>query len=745
MESVLPAQPLGLRAVPDTTVPITPGPATVVPTPAVPALAGTTPARDARRGHDPTRSLRRGLNTACAVGLVALLVFRWANREAGIDTEGLTNAAIGIGLGVTGALLTSRLPRNPLGWLFLVGSLCQAVTGVGREWTVFGAVTSPEPLPGIVWSAWLSGVAQPVTLATLPLVLLHFPDGRLASRRWRPVRWLALAVGALMMALSAVTPGPFTPQLPQITNPLGLVDSATAVMGPAWDVASVLTMATIALAAASLIWRWRHASETVRQQIRWITLTGTLMAAELIYDFLPFSSTRVADIVGPLALVIFSGSIGYAVLRHHLWDLDVLVNLSLVYALLTLVAAVVFVLGVALAGGLIDNVALLWPVTVAIGVVAIVLVPLRHGVQTVTDWLLYGQRRDPQQMLVALSRRLDATDAADATEHVLRDAVDAIAAAFLRLDHVSIEAGEAMVATGTARTAPVRLPLVFNGVDVGVLEVAARPGSPLQGRSLASMREVADQLAPIVHGVTVTAAITRMRHDVVTAREEERRRLRRDIHDGLGPSLAAIALRLQGAESLVDRQPDAAKAVLTQLSGEVGQIIDDIRRLVYNLQPPVLDALGLAPAVRQLALTFSHPGPDPTSTRHLQVTVEAPEHLGDLPAAAEVTAYRIVGEALANVSHHSHATQAVVTLHRAPAGLVITVDDNGGGMPDRAGLGVGTLSMIERATAMGGECVRTPSPLGGVQVRAVLPVGVPATNPPLVNPRTLTGGGHDDD
>jgi signal transduction histidine kinase len=208
----------------------------------------------------------------------------------------------------------------------------------------------------------------------------------------------------------------------------------------------------------------------------------------------------------------------------------------------------------------------------------------------------------------------------------------------------------------------------------------------------------------------------------VTAREEERRRLRRDLHDGLGPALAGMALRAEAAGELVSRDPDVASRMLDDLRQEARGALADIRRLVYELRPPALDELGLVGAVRQQAerLTGSaEPGADAGATP--TITVRAPDRLPELPAAVEVAAYRIAAEALANVVSHSGARDCEVRFSH-DGGLIVEVEDDGRGVPVDSRAGVGLTSMRERAAELGGTVEIAPGAVGGTRVRAWLPL-----------------------
>jgi two-component system, NarL family, sensor kinase len=265
---------------------------------------------------------------------------------------------------------------------------------------------------------------------------------------------------------------------------------------------------------------------------------------------------------------------------------------------------------------------------------------------------------------------------------------------------------------------PLRLPLAYQGQPVG--ELVLGPRTPGEGFSTADRRvlaELATQAGVAVHAIRLTAELQRSRAHLVTAREEERRRLRRDLHDGLGPTLAGIVLGLETAGNLLDGQPpaDQTRALLERLRDETQGAIAGIRRLVYGLRPPALDDLGLVPALQTQAATLGH-GPD-----RMVVSVEADGDLSVLPAAVEVAAYRIVLEAVTNATRHAKARHCQVRLQRDGA-LLVEVRDDGIGLAPSWRAGVGLTSMRERAVELGGTLHVEPAPAGGTVVTATLPV-----------------------
>jgi signal transduction histidine kinase len=270
------------------------------------------------------------------------------------------------------------------------------------------------------------------------------------------------------------------------------------------------------------------------------------------------------------------------------------------------------------------------------------------------------------------------------------------------------------------------IPLALRGTTAGLLFVAQRTAKErFNERDLALLHDLARPIAVVAHAAELTRDLQRSRESLILAREEERRRIRRDLHDGLGPALAGIAFSLDAARNTMASDPQAAAVTLAELKSEVQTSIADVRRLVYDLRPPALDQLGLVPALQQYAARLAE-------RAALDITVSAPP-LPPLPAAVEVAAYRIVTEALTNVARHSGASRTSVSFTVSQASLRVEVADDGVGLPSpRIGrdgdggpggdAGLGLAAMAERAAELGGTCSATALPCGTAVV-AVLPLG----------------------
>jgi signal transduction histidine kinase len=330
------------------------------------------------------------------------------------------------------------------------------------------------------------------------------------------------------------------------------------------------------------------------------------------------------------------------------------------------------------------------------------------------DRLLYGERDDPYAVLSRLGQRLEVSLA---PEVALSTIVETVAQA-LKLPYAGIfldQDGESVMRAeyGEPVDEPITLPLAHQTDPVGRLVLAPRsPGEAFSPADERLLEDLARQAGVAAHAVRLNADLQRSRERLVTAREEERRRLRRDLHDGLGTQLAGLNVQTGVLRNLIPRDPAAADELVVELRGELRAAIADIRRLVHDLRPPALDELGLESALRRLAERYGE---------GLRVRVETPERLPSLPAAVEVAVYRISQEALTNVVRHARAKGCVVRL-TVNGGVGLEITDDGIGLPEERAAGVGLVSMRERAAELGGKYAVDRIPAGGTRVLVWLPL-----------------------
>ena len=586
--------------------------------------------------------------------------------------------------------------------------------------------------------------------------MLVFPDGRLPSRRWRIVMWTAVLGAALRVLADAFTPGPLRTHL-YVENPFGVsaaigggfttydLFAASTVLGT-----TLLLLSSIA-ALVSLIVRLRRTRGDERQQLKWFlfaavpaTVCLNLILFHSMVDaytmnftsnevwILPWVNFDYILYVAVFALLVVPVCTYIAILRYHLYDIDVVINRTLVYGALTACVVGVYVLAVGSLGTLFQARGNLVISLLATGLVAVLFQPLRSRLQRGVNRMMYGERDDPYAVISRLGRRLEATLA---PESVLPTIAETIAQA-LKLPYAAIllKEGEGFltaVAFGSPTGEPEVLPLMYQREEIGRLVLSPRaPGEEFSSADRSLLEDLARQAEVAVHAIRLTSELQRSRERLVTTREEERRRLRRDLHDGIGPTLTGLALQLNAVRKLVGSKPGDAEKTLARLEQRTEDTLAEMRRLIYGLRPPALDDLGLIPSIRQQAQSQGM-ADLPTSTKTNKrwengplFSVEVPEELPPLPAAVEVACYRIVQEALTNVARHAHATSCLVRLSvdRDADMLEVEITDDGVGIPEHRVVGVGLSSMRERAEELGGTLAVEPRPEGGTRVLARLPL-----------------------
>ncbi|HEX6387412.1 MAG TPA: GAF domain-containing sensor histidine kinase [Anaerolineae bacterium] len=575
-----------------------------------------------------------------------------------------------------------------------------------------------------VWR-WLLGLVVYLALVTGMTTLFIFPDGRFTPRwlRFPVLAWAILHLPAWLLPASPLA----VPNWPA-----------------GWQLLMLLTGA--GLGTWAQFNRYRHVSdEAQKQQTRWAALGLLAALAGPFFYFIPFvilpavvvpqvpnlfrQRLGLAFFTLPVYLrfagltafrlltLLFPISFAVAILRHRLWQIDFLINRTLVYTGLTGLVVGLYVLVVGGLGVLLpvpDNTIL---AVTATGLVAVLFQPVRARLQGRVNRLMYGERDDPMTVLGRLGQKLEATAEPEALLPALVENVGQ--ALKLPYTAVAIRQEEGFVAT--AAYEPVSftweaevLPLTYRSELVGQLLAAPRsPGeafTPLERRLLAT---IARQAGTAVYAVKLTADLRHSQARLMAARAAERQRLRRDLHDGLGPALASLSLKIDAAHNYLNHEPDMTGQLLQEFKQQTQAIIGDIRHIVNDLRPPALDQLGLVSALREYI--SMHNGCD-----GLQITMDAPAALPLLPAAVEVAAYHIALEAITNVVHHASASTCTLTL-RLNDGLELDVRDDGRGLPATDESGVGLSSMRERAAELGGTLLVESLAGSGTVVRAHLP------------------------
>jgi signal transduction histidine kinase len=608
----------------------------------------------------------------------------------------------------------------------LAASLALILTGINfSPATYVLAIVSGPTSP---WGMLITCL-QVVSWGSLAFSLAQFPDGRFVPG-W--TRWLALGYLVCQLPLSIPENWSFTPE----------EWSALLLAAPIIVVEVVLLCAQV--------YRYRLVSSAVqRQQTKWVLFAFLVVIPIDVANILPALVFPALHQPGPAhtLYVLFSEvtlptlvpliplTVGFAMLRYRLWDVDVLINRTLVYGLLTACVIGLYLLVVVGLGTLLSTLGNLFFSLLATAIIAVLFQPLREQLQRAVNHLMFGERDDPYRILLRLGQRLETTLA---PETVLPTIVETVAQA-LKLPFVGItckphdEASGPLLAAsyGSAQDHEprLRISLIYQQEALGELILAPRgPGESFTEQEQHLLRDLARQVSVAVHAAHLTADLQhltldlqRSRERLVVTREEERRRLRRDLHDGLGPRLASLTLKLETARNRLAHDT-LADPLLSDLIARTQEAVADVRHLVNALRPPALDELGLLPALHEHILQYSDLG-----NQAIHISLEVPGSLPPLPAAVEVALFRIAQEALTNVVRHAQASRCGMSLalHESEQVLELAVMDNGRGLPPIRGTGVGLASMRERAEELGGTWEIESLPNGGTAVRVRLPCLLP--------------------
>jgi len=563
----------------------------------------------------------------------------------------------------------------------------------------------------------------PGSVAVLTLILFAvFPDGRFVPR-W--TRWVALT--ALLTIPPIVFWSLLYSQPPfDFSQPLVLITTVLIV---------ALMMAGWISIFYAQVYRYRRVSTPQqRQQTKWAvygmsTSFGLQMILTIpwIYSYnLPSGSLlppwqTVSTILYSLWIAILPVTLTIAVMRYRLYDIDIIINRTLVYGALTAIVIAIYGLIVGLVGAILHAQGNLLITLLATGLIAVLFQPLREQLQHTVNRLFYGERDNPIEALSLLGKQMEVALPSD---QVLPALVRTIAQT-LKLPYVGItQKGQPDISFGRQTENSVSFPFTFQGETTGVLHASPRsPGESFSSAETNLLQNLARQAGAAVRNSQLTADLQRSRQILVTAREEERHRLRRDLHDGIGPTMASLTLKLDAAKDLVSSglesgnndELEEAVQLLDKLKIQTQETVQNIRHIVHTLRPPSLDVLGLVPALQ------AHFGQVATPrSLNIQMTT-APVSFPRLSAAVEVAAYWIVLEAVTNVINHAHAGLCEVFLTLEKSKLKMEIKDDGIGLPMARKHGIGLESMRERAEELGGR-FELLSSSHGARVCAEIPV-----------------------
>jgi signal transduction histidine kinase len=601
---------------------------------------------------------------------------------------------VGFMWAAAGAVVVRARPRHTLGWVLLgVGAVTQL--SIAEE-ALRRAGWAPETLFGhLLTVAGGSGIFM--MLGLLPLL---YPTGRLPSRRWRPLAAVVMigAIAQMLQWLMSRLAGWRWPFDSGQASQAHLVD---------WLPFAVFALGTVAGWVLCGV-RIARAGPPVRQQL--VLLLVAVMAPMVLGPAL--GDSGVAQWVNALALMLLPAAIAIGIFRYRMLGIEVILRRGLVYAALTACVVTTYALvtwaGGAHLGG--DTI----PSMLAAALVAVGLLPLRSAAQRLVDRLLYGRRGDPLTAVSELGSMVAAAEPAALADQLVVGVREAVRAAGVRIDRPD---GLLVAVAGTVDDDPaaVRVPLSAGGEDVGVLVVGPRtPGTPYTRDDERLLHALGVQVAVALHAVNSATELERQRDRVIAVRKEERDRLRRDLHDGLGPSLTGIGLGLRAVDDAASAADTIRVRELTDvIRAEVRRTVLDVRRILDDLRPAQVEERGLAAALED-AFGDHHAPP------HVTVSATA---LPTLPDDVEDAAFRVALEATNNALRHAGARHVRVRVSAESGRLLVVVADDGSGLPADVTEGIGFASMRARAAAVGGTVEISRG--AGTAVRLVVPLRQP--------------------
>jgi signal transduction histidine kinase len=632
--------------------------------------------------------------------------------------------AVNIPVPLLGILIASRRPRNPIGWVYLGASFALGVAIFGQLYAIHVLLVDPGTLPGGHVMAWISVLFLPVAICLLPFLFLLFPNGRLPSRRWRPVTWLSAAVLICLTFGSGI----FAAQI--WSNPFAGSEEATTgslpqIVVTVFFAAALTYPVTLLLSFASVVARFRRSTGEERLQLKWFVAAAAVVAVSISLGF--FSEAVAASVAASVSLLFMDIAIALAVLKYRLYDIDVLIGKTIVYGVLAAFITAVYVVLVVVIGafiGVTEGLSLL-----ATAIVAVAFQPIRQRAQRVANRLVYGERATPYEVLSEFSEHVGEAYAGE--DILLRMA---------RLLAEGTRASTAMVwlrigseirpaATWPSNGAPpaprhldddevpefdnasVSVPVRHHGELLGVLTLVKPPNEALSPVEQKLVTDLAAQAGLVLRNSRLIEDLRASRQRLVTAQDEERRRLERNLHDGAQQQLVALAVKARLAFALVGKEPAKELEMLGDLQKGLRDALETLRDLARGIYPPLLADKGLASALEAQSRKAAMP-----------VKVET-DAIGRYSQEFEAAVYFCVLEALQNASKYADASDVAVRLWQENGDLLFSVVDDGRGFDqETTPLGAGLQNMTDRLAALGGALDIRSRPGGGTSVSGWIPL-----------------------
>jgi len=702
------------------------------------------------------RRLAIALFAATVVALVVqlvLLVLDRAHLSADQGDQFLYSllSVFVIAVAAVGALIVSRHPSNVIGWAFSWMALSLACSVALSQYAARALVFAPGSLPAGVFAAWLQNWLPVAGIPAIIFVFVLFPNGRPPSPRWRPLVWATL-VAAIVETLAWVfKPGEINQAFGStgalgVTNPLGLghvggfVDVVLATFAAA-------LLACGAASIVSLVFRFRNVSGEERQQVRWLALVAAAIGVLFTLNFLYGGvicggrETGICGVIGTWLFIVFFvvGAIGIplaagiAILKYRLYDLDVVVKKTVVFALVAAFITILYVVVVVAIPTIVVGAGSgsgFSPLALATTViVAVLFQPVRNRARRLADRIVYGRRATPYEVLSEFSERLsDAYSTDDVLPRMVELVRQSSGASSVRVGVLiggEIVPGAASPNGGHSdrpllppsdETAPLEQPIQsfavrHQGELLGAIEVELPANDPMTPAKRKLVQDLAAQAGLVLRNVRLIEELRASRRRIVTAQDARAKKLERNIHDGAQQRLVALSVKLRLAEQLASRDPGKATALLAELQTDTTETLEELRDLARGIFPPLLADKGLVEALRAQAQKAAVP-----------VTVEE-NGVGRYAQEVEAAVYFSCLEALQNVAKYANASCAVIRLGTGDRMLRFEVEDDGAGFDAAtAPRGSGLQGMSDRLEALGGNIEIESAPGQGTSVIGRVPV-----------------------
>jgi signal transduction histidine kinase len=652
-----------------------------------------------------------------SVGLmVATLAIMFVDRNASIpaglrswDAVDLLEFASNLAVPVMGVILATRRPQNPIGWLFTVAGVSLALGTFSQSYAVHALRADPGSWPAPLFVGWFTNWVWPISITMLILLLLLFPDGHLRSRRWRPVAWLTCATGGALVLSSLVG------ATVHWSTPLSQADptSQGGALGVFITITYVITLVAwpVAFVAAfvSVILRYRSSIGEERLQLKWFATAAGLVAISFAAMILSGNIVPVwIGVATSLSTIFLYAAIGIAILKYRLYEIDVVIGKTVVFAVLAAFITVVYVGLVVGVGAAVGSSRSPLLSAIAAAVVAVAFQPVRQRARRLANRVVYGKRATPYEVLSGFSERAGETYATDDVlprlVRVLAEGIGASEARVWLRVGAELRPAAAWPVDGALPTVPIagdRLPdfpepeLAFPvrhaGELLGALSVITPANDPLGPERIRLVEDVASQTGLVLRNVRLIEELRESRWRIVAAQDARAKALERNIHDGAQQQLVALAVKERLAESLVERDPERAKAMLAEIQTETQDALETLRDLARGIYPPLLADQGLGPALAAQARKAAIP-----------VEIHA-DGLGRYPQEVEAAIYFCCLEALQNVAKYADATRADVRLSGDDGVVRFEIQDDGAGFdPASTTFGTGLQGMADRLDALRG-------------------------------------------